>query len=228
MLAGFLGWLSDRHSEERTGASASVVHDKSSQPEWDDDWMPYFRSSKTEGATERIFDAAEFRNKNLHLKFPSVDWSEARLVGEGDPEWGMDAVPMTAEELQKHLDREEAAPAETPDIDPRRNRHLFADSGGNKWIRAGVVYSQELPPAYLKFKDQDGARRFYTKTVGIESRMTVTCTEDKPRVVTGSTVPRRSTETTLADSSTLSGAVSAQTSFLERTNFPRPASSAKA
>ncbi|KDE05746.1 hypothetical protein MVLG_03838 [Microbotryum lychnidis-dioicae p1A1 Lamole] len=90
MFQAFLGWLSDRHSEERTGASASVVHDKSSQPEWDDDWMPYFRPSKTEGATERIFDAAEFRNKNLHLKFPSVDWSEARLVGEGDPEWGME------------------------------------------------------------------------------------------------------------------------------------------
>ncbi|SGZ00299.1 BQ5605_C034g11338 [Microbotryum silenes-dioicae] len=178
----------------------------SSQPEQqtDSDWMPYSRPSKTEDTTERIFDAVEFRNKNLHLKFPSVDWSEARLVAEGDPEWGMEylsppqllpglpclsassAVPMTAEELQKHLDREEAGPAETPDIDPRRNRHLFVDSGGNKWIRAGVVYSQELPPAYLNFKDQDGARRFYTKTVRIESRMTVACTEDKARIATRS------------------------------------------
>ncbi|SCZ92414.1 BZ3500_MvSof-1268-A1-R1_Chr5-2g07840 [Microbotryum saponariae] len=36
-----------------------------------------------------IFNVSEFHNKNLHLKFPSIDWNEARLVGEGDPEWGM-------------------------------------------------------------------------------------------------------------------------------------------
>ncbi|SCZ92706.1 BZ3500_MvSof-1268-A1-R1_Chr5-2g08124 [Microbotryum saponariae] len=173
-----LGWLSDRHSEERTGESAPVVHDKSSQPEQDNDWMPYSRPSKTEGATERIFDAAEFHRKNIHLKFPSVDWSEARLVVEGDDECGMEylcapqlvpglpclsassALPMTAEELQEHLD-------------------------------PGVVYVQELPPAYLKFKDQDGEGRFYTKTVRIESRMTVACTEDKPRIVTRSDFNRK-------------------------------------
>ncbi|SCZ89594.1 BZ3500_MvSof-1268-A1-R1_Chr9g10465 [Microbotryum saponariae] len=173
----------------------------SSQPEHqtDSDWMPYSRPSKMEGTTERSFDAVEFKNKNLHLKFPSVDWSEARLVAEGDPEWGMEylsprqllptlpclsassAGPMTAEELEKHLDRAEAGPAETPDIDPRRNRHLFVDSAGSKRIRAGIVYVQELPPAYLKFADQD-AHRFYTKTVRIESRMTVACTEDEARM----------------------------------------------
>ncbi|SCZ92707.1 BZ3500_MvSof-1268-A1-R1_Chr5-2g08125 [Microbotryum saponariae] len=103
---------------------ATCAMSQSSQPEQDNDWMPYSRPSKTEGATERIFDAAEFHRKNIHLKFPSVDWSEARLVVEGDDECGMEylcapqlvpglpclsassALPMTAEELQEHLDRE--------------------------------------------------------------------------------------------------------------------------
>ncbi|SGY97040.1 BQ5605_C035g11377 [Microbotryum silenes-dioicae] len=77
--------------ERSRGPSRSAMS-HSSQPEQqtDSDWMPYSRHSKTEGTTERILDAVEFRNKNLHLKFPSVDWSEARLVAEGDPEWGME------------------------------------------------------------------------------------------------------------------------------------------
>ncbi|KDE04188.1 hypothetical protein MVLG_05351 [Microbotryum lychnidis-dioicae p1A1 Lamole] len=101
------------------------------------------------------------------------------------------ALPMTAEELQEHLDREEAGPAETSDIAPRRNRHLFVDSGGNKWIRASVVYVQELLPAYLQFEDQDGKRCFYTKTARIELRMTVACTEDNPRISTRSDFDRK-------------------------------------
>ncbi|SGY18832.1 BQ5605_C014g07485 [Microbotryum silenes-dioicae] len=50
---------------------------------WDQSWIPSVHASKTEPATERIFDAEELYNKKLYHRVPSIDFNEARLVAEG-------------------------------------------------------------------------------------------------------------------------------------------------
>ncbi|SCZ88150.1 BZ3500_MvSof-1268-A1-R1_Chr10-2g02857 [Microbotryum saponariae] len=166
---------------------SSELMSPASAKKWDQSWMPSVHASKTEPATERIFDAEELYNKKVYIRTPSIDFNEARLVAEGDQSGGWKlhcssswrsvpsapiAVLMIAEELEKHLNRDDFKPAETHDVDQRRECNLFVYSDGNRNIRPAVKYVKELPPSptHLELKDLEGL--FPAKTGTIESWVT--------------------------------------------------------
>ncbi|SCV69874.1 BQ2448_1268 [Microbotryum intermedium] len=102
------------------------------------------------------------------------------------------SLAMTPQELLERFEQPSGERPEPPALDPRANRHLFVDAKGKTQVRVTAKYVKDLPPAVLIYKMEAGDGLFFTRTVMIESKVTVAYPEAKPRLHHPTLVHRKS------------------------------------